>query len=209
MHAMIFDHKWTLFRTFQLGTSLSLAVIVTAALILLMYSLIATNPPEINEEKIKIPVVVMPEDRAPTVQEPPDIEKPVEPMDEPVVPQISPTIEPVETQYAINAPSLDQGDVTMDGGARSGSVMPVLRVAPRYPERARVRGIQGFVDLMFDITATGKTENIRILHSEPAGMFDRASMRALQRWKYKPAYDGDVAIVLRNQTTRITFNLDN
>jgi protein TonB len=62
---------------------------------------------------------------------------------------------------------------------------------------------------VFDITPAGKTENIRVVYAEPEGVFERSSMKALAKWKYKPAMDDGVAMPQKNQTTRITYELEN
>ena len=54
-------------------------------------------------------------------------------------------------------------------------------------------GIEGWVELAFTITTTGATENIRVVAEEPPGVFSRAAMKAVRKWKYKPqVIDGKV-----------------
>ncbi|MEX1033796.1 MAG: energy transducer TonB [Cellvibrionaceae bacterium] len=64
--------------------------------------------------------------------------------------------------------------------------MPMVRIPPQYPERALRQGIEGWVLLEFTITPVGTVEEIRIVEAEPPNVFDRASIRALQGWKYQP-----------------------
>ena len=81
-------------------------------------------------------------------------------------------------------------------------------IAPLYPNRARQRGIEGYVDLMFDVSAAGKTENIRVIDANPKGYFERAAMKALAKWKYQPAMEDDIAMATKNVTRRFTFELE-
>lgn len=203
------NHFNPMFKSLRLGTSASLAVAVTAALILMMSSLIAMDPPELVEDNIRIPVITMPEDRQIKARPEPDIEKPLPPVAPPETPKANPTINPVDPVYAMVAPVIGPGQVALEGGGNSGSALPIFKVQPVYPSRPQARGIEGYVDLMFDIGPSGKTENIRILYAEPEGMFERASIRALQKWKYQPALEEGVARTQRNQTTRIRFTLNN
>lgn len=80
---------------------------------------------------------------------------------------------------------------------------PLAKVAPDYPPQARSRKIEGFVELEFLVNTNGSTDAIRVVRSEPEGLFDRNAVRALMRWKFKPAErDG----VPEAATTRTTMN---
>lgn len=80
---------------------------------------------------------------------------------------------------------------------------PISKVAPDYPPQARSRKLEGFVELEFRVTANGSTEDIRVVRSEPEGLFDRSAVRALMRWKFKPAERNGVP---EAATTRTTMN---
>jgi protein TonB len=58
--------------------------------------------------------------------------------------------------------------------------------APEYPERALAQRIAGSVTIEFMVTAKGETTDVRVVSAEPAGMFDRAAMAAVKRWRYEP-----------------------
>jgi len=106
-------------------------------------------------------------------------------------------------------PVIDPGKMKLNPDVSdSGSAVITYNLAPTYPRRAITRNIEGYVDLMFDIAASGKTENIRILRAEPKGYFEKAAQKALAKWKYKPAMEDGVATAQKNQTTRITFELE-
>ena len=100
--------------------------------------------------------------------------------------------------------------VTVKGPITAGTnmVVPYLKLQPEYPTRAINRGIQGYVDLAFDITAAGTTSNIRVIEARPEGVFERAAIRALQRWKYKvPIIDGAPQGQV-DMMTRLSFQLE-
>lgn len=80
---------------------------------------------------------------------------------------------------------------------------PIAKIAPDYPPQARSRKIEGFVELEFRVTVNGGTEDIRVVRSEPEGLFDRNAVRALMRWKFKPAERNGVP---EAATTRTTMN---
>jgi len=55
----------------------------------------------------------------------------------------------------------------------------LVRVEPRYPVHARG---EGWVKLTFDINKQGAIENIRIVDSQPARLFDRSAKKSLSQW---------------------------
>ncbi len=77
------------------------------------------------------------------------------------------------------------------------------RVNPRYPRRAKIRRQEGFVQLVFKIDASGFVSDVEIVDSNPKGVFDEASIKAIKRWRFKPSKD-DVPGSFKNAT--ITFN---
>lgn len=196
-------------KVLRLTTSASLGVLVTGVLLFLMCSLIAMNPPEMVETTHeKFDIWVDPNrDIEPVIKE--KVIKPPEPTTEPDAPEIQENFENTETIQLVMAPPIaGPTALNIQSGMDSGSAMPIFRVAPSYPRRQQSRGIEGFVDLAFDIGPTGKTENIRVIYAEPKGAFERASIKALSKWKYQPAMEDGVGQVQKNQTTRIKFELE-
>lgn len=192
----------------RIGSSAGLGVLVTGMLLLLMTSLIAMDPPEIVETKHNIMDIVMPEERDIIDQQEPITEKPIEPKPEPVVPKITQSFDPQEGEVISMAPPQTSGPQEITGGFSSGAAMAIVKVAPNYPRRAITRGIEGYVDLMFDITPAGKTENIRVIYAQPKGYFEDSSLKTLAKWKYKPAMEDGIAMAQKNQTTRITYEIE-
>jgi protein TonB len=81
--------------------------------------------------------------------------------------------------------------------------LPINKIAPDYPPQARSRKLEGFVELEFRVATNGSAEDIRVVRSEPEGLFDRNAVRALMRWKFKPAERNGVP---EAATTRTTMN---
>jgi TonB family protein len=59
--------------------------------------------------------------------------------------------------------------------------------APAYPKDALAQHINGKVVLLIDIDAQGNPTNVVVDKSEPAGVFDQASIDAARKWKFQPA----------------------
>ena len=59
------------------------------------------------------------------------------------------------------------------------------QVAPDYPRGAERRGIEGHVLVEFNILAGGEVADIRVVESQPEGVFDDAVVNAVSKWKYE------------------------
>ncbi|MEO1038678.1 MAG: energy transducer TonB [Pseudomonadota bacterium] len=75
--------------------------------------------------------------------------------------------------------------------------------APEYPRGAQRRELEGHVTVRYNVTEAGEVADVEVVESEPAGVFDRAVLRALEGWEYAPA-DTVTAGIERS----FAFNLD-
>lgn len=82
----------------------------------------------------------------------------------------------------------------------------ISKAAPQYPDAARKRRTEGWVDLQFVVNADGAVETIEVIDAEPSGVFERSAERAVQRWKFKPA-ERDGKPVPARVRTRVGFRL--
>ncbi|MGB5589385.1 MAG: energy transducer TonB [Gammaproteobacteria bacterium] len=88
-----------------------------------------------------------------------------------------------------------------------GDVMPIVRIEPRYPRDALLRGLEGWVKVEFTITAEGSVTDAVVVASEPQRTFDRSAVQAVLRWKFKPRFvDGNA--ISRRAVQTIEFQLD-
>lgn len=91
-----------------------------------------------------------------------------------------------------SGPYLARGNA---GQARSNAdETPLVRIDPEYPINARMKGIEGFVKVSFNISRDGSPADIEIEDSNPPRVFDRAVRKAVMRWKYKPRIKDGKAI---------------
>jgi len=65
--------------------------------------------------------------------------------------------------------------------------------APEYPERALAQKINGSVTVEFTVNGQGEPTDVHVVAAEPAGIFDRAALNAVKRWRYAPVLVNDVA----------------
>ncbi len=105
----------------------------------------------------------------------------------------------------------DFGDLA--GGPHLGTapsdadILPLVRIEPRYPARALMREIEGWVLIEFSISPAGTVVNPFIVDSEPPRTFDRAALRAVARWKYRPKVEDGVAVVRHGVQVVLTFEI--
>src|SRR5271156_2624122 len=92
--------------------------------------------------------------------------------------------------------------------ASDGEYLPIVKVAPLYPESAQERGIEGYVLLEFTVTETGATADPVIIESQPTGIFDDAAKKAVLKFKYKPRVENGRPVRVEHVQHVITFKLD-
>lgn len=70
---------------------------------------------------------------------------------------------------------------------------------PAYPKGAFRNGQQGWTIVRLDVDAVGQTQHVRIERSVPSGMFDTASRKAVEAWRFRPPAEplSDCRILLR------------
>lgn len=88
-------------------------------------------------------------------------------------------------------------------------LQPVVRAPADYPADAFNQGIEGFVVVSFDVTQQGRVENLRLVDSDPRGVFEFGVIEAVQTWQYDPPYDyygNNVRVCGKRQ--RFSYTLD-
>ncbi|WP_341326913.1 energy transducer TonB [Methylotuvimicrobium sp. KM2] len=100
------------------------------------------------------------------------------------------------------------GDGTGAGSGSGDRALVVLsRKMPRYPRRARERGIEGWVRLEIVVKPNGTVGDARVIDASPKRIFDQAALEAIRRWRFKPTHKGGRAVEQR-VVQEISFRLD-
>ncbi len=107
--------------------------------------------------------------------------------------------------------SMPEIDIDIDMGGEiqiARELTPLVRIPPEYPHSALLNETNGYVTLMFTVTETGSVADPEVIASEPPGVFDRAAIKSVLRWKYQPqlANGKPISVVTR---TRIRFSMEN
>ena len=193
--------------------AIGLAMLTTFGLFWVMQALIGVSG-ELKEggAPFSVDFVRLRRDKAPEMKkrEPPKREKPEQPPPPPEM-NLAKNIKPGEAVGEI-VPMVDtalelERTTSLGAGGGDRDVVPLVRVDPDYPPRARQRGIEGYVDLEFTIGPVGTVENVRVIAANPPAVFDRAALRAVRRWRYNPQVVEGVAVAREGVRVRLRFKL--
>jgi len=194
-------------------TSIVVGAVVTVSLLFVMQLLIVTGKQALTDprERHKLEFVRVKRNENLNVE---DIipEKPPKPPETPpeTPPQDMDNVNPDAPTINIAPPTVQAAtDIGGPGGMNiaEGDYLPIVRVAPVYPARALSRGIEGFVDLSFTVTAAGTVKDPIVLQST-SSLFERAATRAVLKFKYKPRVVDGVPVEVPGVKTRISFQLE-
>ena len=193
--------------------SIVVGSMITVSLLFIMQLLIVTGKQALTDprERHKLEFVRVKRNENLNVE---DVvpEKPPKPPETPpeTPPQDMDNINPDAPTINISAPDVQaSGDIGGPGGMNiaEGDYLPIVRVAPVYPARALSRGLEGFVDLSFTVTTTGTVKDPIVIQST-SSLFERAAIRAVLKFKYKPRVVDGVPVEVPGVKTRITFMLE-
>jgi protein TonB len=188
-----------------------LAVPVAGGLFFIMQYLIASADIKLDDTKQrKLADIHMPEreietnvneakpDKVDNPEEPPpDLDTPDVEMDMDVeVINIAPQ---AAIDVSISATGMSSGD---------GEYLPIVKVAPIYPRRAQTRGISGYCIVEYTVTASGAIRDPVAVDCQPSGVFEKASVKASLKFKYKPRVVDGEAIEVAGVQNKFTYELE-
>ena len=189
------------------------AVPIALGLFYLMQSLIDTQFEQEDVKTRKIADIVVPDKVIETnlkevlpekVEDPDEPPPDMEPLDfdtdlDMSTANMAPT---VAVNVNINASGLSSGD---------GEYLPIVKVAPIYPRRAQTRGITGYCIVTYTVTTTGAIRDPYVENEtdcSPKGIFERASLKAALKFKYKPRVVDGQAIEVAGVQNKFTYELE-
>lgn len=189
-------------------------VFMALFLLWLMQYLIATGENVLNDTnqfrfidvvRVKKEDQVERKDRKP--KQPPKPEEAPPDMAPPQQDQLNPSAESIYVApVAVGGGSMDIGSA-FGLSASDGEYLPIVKVAPVYPRRAQQRGIEGYCTVEYTVTTTGTVENPFVVDCS-SSLFERASLNAALKFKYKPRVVDGEAIPVAGVQNRFTYILD-
>ncbi|MFK7954534.1 MAG: TonB family protein [Lysobacterales bacterium] len=73
---------------------------------------------------------------------------------------------------------------------------------PQYPRKAYRSGITGHVSVFYTINSKGRIEDVKIVESQPEGVFDKATLKALKKVRFRPSKSNQ-----NRQPVRVPFTM--
>lgn len=129
----------------------------------------------------------------------------------PAAPQADPQ-GAVDVSLAVALPEVSSNidvDVSMDMGIGmgDGEYLPIVKMSPTYPAKARMNEIEGSCLVTYTVTVTGATKDISAVKGECPKVFARSAKLAAKKFKYKPRVIDGVAVEVPNVFNRFDFKL--
>jgi protein TonB len=190
--------------------SILLAVPVVFGLFMIMHSLIDRDFK--NEEKAasKIADLVQPDEEIKletTVPKPEKVEDPEEPPPEMEMAKLDLDMN-VNIENLVPTAKVDVNISTSGMATGDGEYLPIVKVAPIYPRRAQTRGITGYCIVEYTVTTSGAIRDPQAIDCQPSGVFDKASVKASLKFKYKPRVVDGEAIEVAGVRNKFTYELE-
>jgi len=190
------------------------ALAVTLSLFWLMQYLIATADRSLNEDKAGHLLEFVRIKRDESIQrrqlkpEKPPVPEAAPP--QPPTPQLD-DLNPHAEKITISAVPVET-DIKMTGGFSlgigEGDYLPIVKVAPIYPNRALTRGIEGFCVVQYTVTSLGTTKDPVIVESQcTSSLFHRAPLNASLKFKYKPRIIDGQAVEVPGVQNKFTYEI--
>lgn len=89
-------------------------------------------------------------------------------------------------------------------------LIPLYQVEPNYPATALSEKIEGWVQVIFTVTAAGTVDpnSIEVVDSEPSEIFNGSAMQAISQFTFSPRIHDGVAVDLPNVQHVFRYELD-
>ena len=129
---------------------------------------------------------------------------------QPPTPQLD-NLNPNAEKIAISAVPVET-DIEMTGGfslgVGEGDYLPIVKVAPIYPNRALTRGIEGYCVVQYTVTRQGTTKDPVVIESQcTSSLFQKASVNAALKFKYKPRIMDGEAVEVPGVQNKFTYEI--
>lgn len=190
--------------------SILLAIPVVVGLFMIMHSLIDRDFENPEVSNTKIADLVQPDEDIQlesTVAKPDKVEDPEEPPPEMEMMQIDLNMD-TDIQNSAPVAKVDVNISTTGMSSGDGEYLPIVKVAPIYPRRAQSRGISGYCIVEYTVTTSGAIRDPQAVDCEPAGVFEKASVKAALKFKYKPRVVDGEPIEVAGVQNKFTYELE-
>jgi len=187
-----------------------LSIPVVVGLFMIMHSLIDRNFENPEVSNTKIAELVQPDEEIQldtATRKPEKAEEPEEPPPEMEMVSLDLDMN-MDVENAAPMASIDLNISSTGMSSGDGEYLPIVKVAPIYPRRAQTRGITGYCIVEYTVTKSGSIRDPIAVDCDPPGVFDRASVKASEKFKYKPRVVDGEPIEVAGVRNKFTYELE-
>ena len=113
----------------------------------------------------------------------------------------------LETAVAAAAGKAASATTNVSDIVGAASLTRVRTDPPSYPLDAARKRVEGWVDVEFTVKADGSVRDTLIRNAQPAGVFDQAAIKAVEKWRFKPVLHKNKPVEQRARI-RVRFSLN-
>jgi len=201
---------------FRVITGIVFGLAITSALFWVMPYMIETTDRQLDESDSTMLVDFVRLRRDETVHrrelKPRKPLPPQSPPPLPSTPQFE-SLNPNAETIAISATPAET-DIEISGagfslGVGEGDYLPIVKVAPIYPQRALLRGIEGYCVVQYMVTRQGTIRDPFVIEDQCTNsMFQRPSLQAALKFKYKPRVIDGQAVEVPGVKNKFTYVIE-
>jgi protein TonB len=141
--------------------------------------------------------------------------KPLPPQSPPPLPStpqfesLNPNVETIAISATPAETDIELSGAGFSLGVGDGDYLPIVKVAPIYPQRALLRGIEGYCVVQYMVTRQGTIRDPFVIEDQCTNsMFHRPSLQAALKFKYKPRVIDGQAVEVPGVQNKFTYVIE-
>lgn len=141
--------------------------------------------------------------------------KPLPPQSPPPLPStpqfesLNPNAEAIAISAAPAETDIEISGAGFSLGVGEGDYLPIVKVAPIYPQRALSRGIEGYCVVQYTVTRQGTIRDPFVIEDQCTNsIFHRPSLQAALKFKYKPRVIDGQAVQVPGVQNKFTYVIE-
>jgi protein TonB len=192
------------------ASAVATGTLVTIALLYAMQGLINLQPGAASEDRTRTIVdwIHLPRQAPPEAPPPPDFDK--ETLSKAPVPPTGRPRTTGGTGFHIPVGPIGPGPIATRPDRISdpdGPLIAIVRVSPTSPGPAQVKGLEGWVDVRFDVMTNGQVVNVDVIRSSHR-VFEKPAIRAAQKFRFRAPVVNGVPRVAHDVDYRFRFEMN-
>ena len=141
--------------------------------------------------------------------------KPLPPQSPPPLPStpqfetLNPNVGTIAISAAPAETNIEMSGAGFSLGFGDGEYLPIVKVAPIYPQRALSRGIEGYCVVQYTVTRQGTIRDPFVIEGQCTNsVFHKPSLQAALKFKYKPRVIDGQAVEVPGVQNKFTYVIE-